>query len=233
MTDNNLGLKLVEESVVGCVHAFINPFSYMQLRKHKNLFQSIDRVLVDGQLLVLVFKLLGVASLQRKSFDMTSLAVDVFQEAAEYGRRVYLVGTTSVAIEGAVRNILSRFPNLNIVGYHHGYLDSGDLETQVFSEIRHKSADIVVVGMGSPLQELFLVKLKQSGWQGTGFTCGGFFHQTASGIDYYPRWADKLNLRWLYRIYDEPKLFKRYFLQYPLALWLVFWDFKVKALLRK
>lgn len=225
--------RLTSASEQGSLHTFVNLYSYMALRRHSELIGSVDRVLVDGQLLVLVFKLLGIKSLQRKSFDMTSLAVDIFNSAVESGVRVYLVGTTPEAIEGAVKNISDRFPGLNIVGYHHGYLREADDELRVLNDIKSKSVDLVVVGMGAPLQEMFLVKLKSSGWQGTGFTCGGFFHQTASQIDYYPRWINKLHLRWLYRMYDEPKLFKRYFFQYPVALWWVLWDFRIKPILAK
>jgi N-acetylglucosaminyldiphosphoundecaprenol N-acetyl-beta-D-mannosaminyltransferase len=71
--------------------------------------------------------------------------------------------------------------------------------------------DIVIVGMGAIAQERFLLGLKQAGFSGKGFTCGGFIHQTASNkIDYYPRWVDKLNLRFLYRMLKESYTRQRY-----------------------
>lgn len=208
-------------------HSFLNPFSYYQLRNNKKLLQSIDRWLIDGQLLVKYFKLLGVADVTRKSFDMTSLAPEVFSQAIEKNQSVYFVGTTPEDIVIAVEKIADRFKGLNIIGFHHGYLDDKAKAQLVMSDINNKSADIVIVGMGAPRQESFLINLRNTGWKGTGFTCGGFFHQTASKMDYYPKWADKFNLRWLYRIYDEPKLAKRYFIQYPWALVLIYWDFKI------
>ena len=72
--------------------------------------------------------------------------------------------------------------------------------------------------MGTPKQEEFLLDLSQAGWKGTGYTCGGFLHQTAQNIKYYPKWIDLFNLRAIYRIYDEPRLIKRYMLEYPIAL---------------
>jgi exopolysaccharide biosynthesis WecB/TagA/CpsF family protein len=225
--------KLVDGAVTGKLHTFINPYSYFVLRNHQGLIDSIDRVLVDGQLLVSVFRFLGVATLKRKSFDMTSLALDIFSLAVKNTDTVYLVGTTPSAIKVAVENITDRFSGLIVSGYHHGYLDDEIIASEVIADIVSKSPDIVVVGMGAPRQEQFLLSLRAAGWAGTGYTCGGFFHQTASSIDYYPRWADKLNLRWLYRIYDEPKLAKRYFMQYPLALCLIVYDFKIKPIFAK
>ncbi len=222
--------RLSDQWSPGNIHTFVNPFSYSVLRKKTALIDSFDRVLVDGQLLVVFLKALGVAKLKRKSFDMTSLASEVFSYAVADNRSVFFVGTTPKSISAAADEILNRFPGLKLVGYHHGYLDDEEDASNVIDVINTKTPDIVVVGMGTPRQEHFLVKLGNSNWSGTGFTCGGFFHQSATGIDYYPRWADKLHLRWLYRIFDEPKLAKRYFLQYPVALWLVFWDFKIKPI---
>ena len=69
--------------------------------------------------------------------------------------------------------------------------------------------DIVVCGMGTPTQELFLADLVKMGWEGNGFTCGGFFHQTKSEINYYPNFIDRFHLRYFYRLYKEPYLIKR------------------------
>lgn len=80
--------------------------------------------------------------------------------------------------------------------------------------------------MGTPAQDIFLKELNEIGWDGIAFTCGGFIHQVASGkLNYYPEIINKLNLRWLYRIYDEPKLFKRFFCYYPLSMLLFLYDY--------
>ena len=92
-------------------------------------------------------------------------------------------------------------------------------------DIKNLNPDIVICGMGTPLQEHFLADLQKLGWGGIGYTCGGFLHQTARDIQYYPEWIDKYNIRWIYRIYDEPKLFKRYFWEYPKFFVYFIYDF--------
>ncbi len=48
-------------------------------------------------------------------------------------------------------------------------------------------------------------------FQGIGFTCGGFVHQTAMNrMHYYPNWVDKMNLRFVYRMYKEKHTRTRY-----------------------
>ncbi len=209
-------------------HTFINLYSYLVLRKQTKLSASMDNILVDGQLMVVVLRLLGLKKLSRKSFDMTSLAPVVFLDAIENGKTIYFVGSTQLQLMSSVKKITDNFPGLNVVRFRNGYFSGAEWKEEM-ALVSRLNPDIVVAGLGTPLQEQFLIDLRSSGWKGTGFTCGGFFHQTAAGINYYPVWMDKLNLRWLYRIYDEPKLAKRYFLQYPLALMLVVWDFKIKS----
>lgn len=222
-----LRLKLSDSHTFSGLATFLNPYSYLLIRKHIRTLISMDRIYVDGQLLVLYFKILGISTVNRCSFDMTSLAPVVFSEAEKSGQTIYFLGSKAEEVTSAVDEICSQFPNLNVVGYRDGYIKEDERAIEV-EKIVKLNPSIVVVGMGALLQEKFLIELRREGWSGTGFTCGGFLHQTASGLDYYPSWVNKLHLRWAYRIYDEPKLARRYFFYYPKALALIFWDFKVK-----
>ena len=127
-------------------------------------------------------------------------------------------------IDKAIKNILKDFPELNVVGFRDGYIQDNERKS-LYQNIKTLNPDIVICGMGTPLQEQFLVDLQKTGWDGIGYTCGGFLHQTARNIQYYPKWIDKYNIRWIYRIYDEPKLFKRYFWEYPKFFGYFVYDF--------
>ena len=106
----------------------------------------------------------------------------------------------------------------------HGYFSQDDDRSVVIKKIFQLDPDYVICGMGTPLQEYFLLDLKKEGWKGEGFTCGGFFHQTANRIIYYPEWINRFGLRSFYRMYDEPKLIKRYFIDYPKAVVFILYD---------
>jgi N-acetylglucosaminyldiphosphoundecaprenol N-acetyl-beta-D-mannosaminyltransferase len=183
--------------------------------------------MVDGQLMVKLLKALGIANVNRKSFDFGSIAVDVFLEAEKTRMPIYFLGTTNKNLELAITNIKNKYPLLNLVGSHHGYFDSNYDKKDVIHKILELKPKIIVVGTGTPNQEDFLIELRLAGYDGTGFTCGGFFHQTANKVDYYPKFINKYHLRWIYRIYDEPKLAKRYFLAYPVAILMLIWDVAV------
>lgn len=207
------------------LYTFLNPYSYLLARKNSDVFSQFNQIYIDGIALVKILKLFGLADVKRTSFDMTSLAPTVFEDAIETSKSIYFVGTKPGVINLAVENIRSLYPKLKIAGYRDGYFNGKSDRERVLKDIAELKPDIVVCGMGTPLQEKFLLDLQNHGWHGMGYTCGGFLHQIAKKIEYYPKWTDKYHLRWAYRIYDEPKLFKRYFWEYPKFLFVFTYDY--------
>lgn len=209
------------------LHTFLNPYSYYVARNHPEVFEAFDSIHIDGGLLVKVLRVFPkVRSLKRVSFDMTSLAGPVFERCSSENLRMFLIGAKESEITDAVSVFRQAYPDLDICGYRNGFFESSSCRETAIDNIRNLNPDVVIVGMGTPLQEQFLLDLRHSGWEGTGYTCGGFFHQTGSGsLEYYPRWINRLHLRWLYRMYDEPKLVRRYFTYYPLFFILFALDF--------
>jgi exopolysaccharide biosynthesis WecB/TagA/CpsF family protein len=194
--------------------SFVNPYSMLILERHLDVARGIDYWHVDGISLVhLINKSLN-KDITRHSFDETSLAPVVFKHARENNLSIAIIGTTDEAVSKAVHQI-EKSHQIKVAYHRNGYF-LNELETsQCISLISQMHIDIVICGMGTPYQENFLIKLKDSGWNGYGYSCGGYLHQTASKGDYYPPIYDKLNMRWIYRIIDEPKLISRYFLKYP------------------
>jgi N-acetylglucosaminyldiphosphoundecaprenol N-acetyl-beta-D-mannosaminyltransferase len=197
------------------ITSFVNPYSMLLLKKDV-VTDQVDYWYIDGSLLVNTFNVLFRKNYKRFSFDNTSLAPIVFKFAKENHLKVAVIGTKEEYINVAVTNI-EKTHGLNITYYRNGYFNSETERLECFRQIIEK-IDIVVCGMGTPYQEEFLIELTDYGWNGYGFTCGGFLHQTAQKPDYYPPLFDKLNIRWIYRIIDEPRLIKRYLVLYPVFL---------------
>ena len=203
------------------ITTFLNPFSYLLARSNKDQLSHFN-INIDGGLLVILLNLFGF-KYKRKSFDMTSLAPVVFNDAIKNNKSLYFIGSKPKVIDLAIKNIQDQFPKLNICGYRDGYINDNEMVV-VLDIINSLKADYVICGMGTPLQEQFLIDLKNSGWTGKGYTCGGFLHQTAAGIRYYPNWVNTLGLRAFFRMYDEPKLIRRYFIDYPHAIIIIIFD---------
>ena len=193
------------------VYTFLNPVSYLSALDNKDLFERFDGIFADGSILVAAIKLVYGKSVTRRSFDMTSLAPELLSYAEKHGKSVYIVASQQKQVEKAVSIFKKRYPKLLVVGYRNGYFASEKEQNEEARHIVGVNPDFLIVGMGALMQERFLLKVKDSGYRGIGFTCGGFIHQTAKNeIDYYPAWADRLNLRFAYRMYKEKHTRKRY-----------------------
>lgn len=195
----------------GKVYSFLNPVSYLTALDNKELFGRLDGIFADGGLLVKAIKMVYGKQVTRRSFDMTSMAPELFAYAEDHGKTIYIVASKQEQVEKAVEIFRERYPKVMFAGYRNGYFASED---DMDGEAKHIAAvnpDFLIVGMGALMQENFLLKVKKAGFQGVGFTCGGFIHQTSKNeIDYYPAWVDKTNLRFVYRMWKEPHTRKRY-----------------------
>ena len=195
----------------GKVYTYLNPVSYLTALENKELFDKMDGIFADGGLLVKAIKMIYGKVVTRRSFDMTSMAPELFAYAAEHGKSIYIVASKQEQVEKAVEIFRERYPKVKFTGYRNGYFSSEKEMDKEARNITEQDPDFLIVGMGILMQEQFLLKVKSAGYQGIGFTCGGFIHQTSKNeIDYYPTWVDKTNLRFLYRMWKEPHTRKRY-----------------------
>ena len=195
----------------GSIYTFLNPVSYLEAMKHKDLFALYDGIFVDGSILAKSIRLLYGKKITRRSFDMTSIGADLFEYAVKERKSVYVVSSEQDHVEKAVGLIKDRYNGILIVGYRNGYFNDDKEKDVEIRNIISLNPDYLIVGMGVIKQEEFLLRAKELGYLGIGFTCGGFISQIAeNNIDYYPAWIDRMNLRFLYRMYKEPHTRKRY-----------------------
>lgn len=193
----------------GAVYTCVNPFSYHMVRRNEVLYAQMDGLFVDGMLMCKLINLLWSRRIPRLSFDMSGMAVDLFGRLDKSDETIYFIGARQESLERTVSEIRRAYPGMHIRGFRNGYFRDERERSEAIREIVASGADFTVVGMGSPLQERFGLDLKEAGYEGIVFTCGGFLHQTADGINYYPAWVNRYNLRAFYRLYREKGLFKR------------------------
>lgn len=195
----------------GRIYTFLNPVSYLSALDNKAMFTRFDGIFADGSILAAAIKTIYGKHVTRRSFDMTSIAPELLSFAETNKKTVYVVASQQEQVEKAVGIFKERYADLCVCGYRNGYFTS---EMEMDKEAKHIAAlnpDFLIVGMGALMQERFLLKVKDAGYRGIGFTCGGFIHQTANNeIDYYPAWVDRMNLRFLYRMFKEKHTRKRY-----------------------
>jgi len=186
-------------------------------RELARILNSADLATADGIGVVIASKIMGEPLEERVAgFDLVSL---LFKELAAEDINFYFLGGKPGVVDMAVANLKSDYPELTISGYHHGYLDRKN-QQQVIAEINQKNIDLLLVGMGVPLQEKFLDNNLKKLNVGAAITVGGSFDVLAGEVERAPLWMQKAALEWFYRLLQEPSRFGR-MLALPKFIYLV------------
>lgn len=198
--------------------SFLNYASFYDLwKKDKALLKKLA-FCCDGILMSKLVSFITSREIQRLSFDLTSIAKTIFSHALRNKKSIAIIGATESENEVFVQKMIERYEGINIKVSCSGYFDNYQKQ-RLFDEIIEKNIDICVIGLGALKQEQFILGLREAGYSGYSFSCGGFIRQEAtSDRAYYPPVFDKLNIRWLYRMYKEPHTIKRYLFIYPKSL---------------
>jgi len=146
---------------------------------------------------------------------MTDWLLDVCELAQRTGRIIYFLGSTKSIVSKTVLVLRNLFPNLAVGGYHNGYVDSSEI-SRVISDINSSGAEILVVGMGMPLQERWILDHWGDLNVKIALNAGSCFDYIAGAKKRCPRFVGNLGLEWLYRLIQEPlRLWRRYLIGNP------------------
>jgi alpha-1,3-mannosyltransferase len=132
--------------------------------------------------------------------------------------RLYLLGAHAGVAEAAAAALHDALPRHAIAGTHHGFFRDEDA-LRIAGEIRASGADVVLVALGNPAQELWI----ETSFDATGcrlaIGVGALFDFVAGGVSRAPPWLRKLRMEWLFRLALEPRrLWRRYLFGNPVFL---------------
>ena len=187
----------------------------------RGAMQSADMVYCDGAGVKLGAKILGQYLPERMTgADWIHDLCEICQR--EHYSVYFLGGERNVASEAAER-LSSQYPDLEIVGTHHGYFEHfGGEGHRICAEINERDPDILLVGMGSPLQELWLTGNFNTLNVSVGWVVGAMMAFVTGRLSRAPLWMRTHGLEWLGRLIVEPlRLSRRYVWGNPLFLWRV------------
>ena len=205
----------IDFSEKGKLVSYLNIYNYLLLRKKVEVLRKTDYFTFDGFLFQYLFFLLTGKFHKRMAPDFGSYLSEMFVFLNNKKESVYFLGAKNEELYQFVSVIQNDYPNIVIKGVHHGYFTIED-EPEILNNIKRLSPNKVFLGLGSPKQEEFSLKIKSMCHDSMIFNCGAFISQTANnGKEYYPKFINQLNLRWIYRIYKEKGLLRRYAVDYP------------------
>lgn len=146
------------------------------------------------------------------------LMVRLLREAEMRGWSVYLLGARTEVVEALAHRLQTAHPKLRIAGFHHGYLDETS-DARVRADLARLRPDILFAGMGSPRQEYWLTGLKDGPYVSLGV--GGSFDVLSGQKRDTPVWMRARGLEWLFRLSQDPRLWRRYLVTNPWFVWQV------------
>jgi N-acetylglucosaminyldiphosphoundecaprenol N-acetyl-beta-D-mannosaminyltransferase len=169
--------------------------------RFRRVVNSAALVTADGMGTLLAARILGMRISERVT------GVDLLDRlcaiCARDGYRVFLFGAEPGVAEDAARRLAAHHPGLVVAGTQHGYgvLDDPALAAR----IREAGAHLLVTGLGSPQQELWLDRwLIQTGAR-AGIGVGGALDVFAGRSRRAPPWMRDLGIEWLYRLLRQPR----------------------------
>jgi N-acetylglucosaminyldiphosphoundecaprenol N-acetyl-beta-D-mannosaminyltransferase len=188
--------------------------------KLRRFFAGADVVFCDGAGVRLAARMLGGSLPERITYAdwLPRLAA----LAEERGLSLFFLGARPGVAAEAARRLRESHPNLRISGVRHGFFDhrSGSPENgAVVAEINAVRPDILLVGLGMPLQERWLIENHRGLDVGAALTGGAVFDYASGRLRRGPRLLTDNGFEWLARLLVEPRrLWRRYLLGNPLFL---------------
>jgi N-acetylglucosaminyldiphosphoundecaprenol N-acetyl-beta-D-mannosaminyltransferase len=136
------------------------------------------------------------------------------------GHSLYLLGSEPPIAQRAAARLRRWYPQLSVAGAHHGFfgIDSPHND-RVLEDIRERSPQIVLVGMGSPKQELWVDRYADQLGGAVVWTVGALFDYVSGHIPRAPHWLADNGLEWIFRLAIEPRrMWRRYLIGNPVFL---------------
>lgn len=191
----------------------------MKLQKDlefRKAYDISDYKICDSQVIVYASRFLGTPIEERIS------GADFFPAFYNYHRnnhdvRIFLLGAATGVASQAQRKINQKIGRNIIVGSYSPSFgfekDRAECE-YIVDTIKNSDATVLVVGLGSPKQEKWILNYKEllpniKIFMGLGAT----IDFEAGKIKRCPKWMGQVGLEWLFRLSQEPqRLWKRYLL---------------------
>lgn len=204
----------------------VNAHCLNLLRKDERLrrfFRQAEVVFSDGAGVILGARILGRRIPGRITYADWLPSLAVLAETENLS--LFFLGSRPGVAEEAARKLTKQHPRLTISGALDGYFDhrsdSSDNE-RILRTINAASPDILLLGMGMPLQERWLMENRERLNVRVALTGGAVFDYVAGELRRGPKILTDNGFEWLARLAIEPRrLWRRYLIGNPIFIFRV------------
>jgi N-acetylglucosaminyldiphosphoundecaprenol N-acetyl-beta-D-mannosaminyltransferase len=182
--------------------------------------QNADIAHCDGLGVIYALRFMGYEVPQEYRVSYSILMPELLDYCNKNRRSIYLLGTKSQYLDAAIANLRQQYPNAEING-HHGYFDIDNEESsmEVVHDINRCKPNILIVGMGMPIQEYWVKRYRDRVDVNAILVGGAVIDRMAGAVPECPDFLSNNGLEWLFRLAREPKrLMTRYLIGNPAFL---------------
>jgi exopolysaccharide biosynthesis WecB/TagA/CpsF family protein len=195
--------------------AYVNAHTLNLAVGGDELCQSLNRsrlVMNDGAGLSLAARMHGKRF--PENLNGSDFTVRLLQLAAARDWGVFFFGGEPGVAEVAAARLGAQIDGLQVVGMCHGF--TGETDELLAARVRDSGASLLIVALGSPLQETWLDRNLEASGVLVGIGVGAFLDFTAGRVRRAPRWMNVLGIEWCFRLIQEPgRLWRRYLVGNP------------------
>lgn len=191
-------------------------------REHCFRLNQLELVVPDGQPVRWGVNLVHRLKLPERVYGPT-LTLKVCEAAAKEGLSVFLFGGNAQTLENLSKRLVELYPNLRIAGKCPSRFRTltSDERDALIDQITRSGADITLVGIGCPRQEVWAFEFRERLSMPV-LAVGAAFSFHAGELSQAPAWMQERGLEWLYRFMREPaRLWKRYVFLNPVYVGLL------------
>jgi N-acetylglucosaminyldiphosphoundecaprenol N-acetyl-beta-D-mannosaminyltransferase len=172
---------------------------------------SSDLCPADGMPIVWLARLLGVPTISRIA---GSDIFDALNSPSRAGRPVsiFLFGGQQGAAEAASRSVNSKKGGVNCTGYLFPGFDSVEdmSRDEIITKVNASDADVLVASLGAEKGQAWLMRNHRRLRIPVRAHLGAVMNFEAGTVKRAPTSARAMGIEWLWRIYQEPHLWRRY-----------------------
>ena len=184
----------------------------------RRFFGGADLVFCDGAGVRLAARVLGGRIPERITYADWLPRLATFAEEEDLS--LFFLGARPGVAGKAAERLRRTHPDVKVAGVRHGFFDpavDGPENGAVVAEINASAPDILLLGLGMPLQERWLMENRHKLNFGVALTGGAVFDYAAGNLRRGPRLLTDNGLEWLARLLIEPRrLWRRYLFGNPL-----------------
>lgn len=214
--------SLIEETVksnkkrIIANHNLNSIYIYHQNSLMRDFYKIADYTHIDGMPLVFMGKLLGIPCERIHRVTYVDWIWSLMSEAVDKKWRILYVGSKPGVGEKGILNLKKKYPDIEIKALH-GYFSNAPDDPHhkfVIDTISSYQPHILMVGMGMPRQENWILNNVSKINTNVILPCGACMDYVAEATKTPPRWTGQVGLEWLYRLVTEPKrLWRRYLIE--------------------